>query len=132
MTANDEAEAFARTASAVTQAVTRALAQLEAVLAAQRRGIVALAAVGGIELPALPAPAPALDDQVPKDMSEGTPASEAQDDPAGLARAALYQVAAHAIGMALHNAVTAQQHLNVLGQAVAAQAAARVLAGRGE
>nr|WP_276604032.1 RebB family R body protein [Nannocystis pusilla] len=65
-------------------------------------------------------------------MTEGAPTGAAAGDPAGLARAALYQVAAHAIGMALHNAVAAQQQLSVLGQAVAAQAAARVLAGRGE
>ncbi|MFZ6182440.1 RebB family R body protein [Nannocystis pusilla] len=132
MTATDEAEAFARTATAVTSAVTQAIAQLEAVLAAQRRGIVALAACGGLELPTLPVSAPALSEDVPKDMSEGAPTSAAGGDPAGLARAALYQVAAHAIGMALHNAVAAQQQLSVLGQAVAAQAAARVLAGRGE
>jgi hypothetical protein len=130
VTASDEAEAFARTAAAVTSAVTQAIAQLEAVLAAQRRGIVALAATGGLELPATPAGVSALEDNVPKDMSERAPVSAAQGDPAGLARAALYQVAAHAIGMALHNAVAAQQHLNVLGQAVAAQVAARVLAGR--
>lgn len=132
MTAIDEAEAFARTASAVTSAVTQAIAQLEAVLAAQRRGIVALAACGGLELPTLPLDASVLSEPAPKDMSEGASNGGTQGDPAGLARAALYQVAAHAIGMALHNAVAAQQQLSVLGQAVAAQAAARVLAGRGE
>ncbi|MFY0537479.1 hypothetical protein [Nannocystis pusilla] len=81
MTAIDEAEAFARTATAVTSAVTQAIAQLEAVLAAQRRGIVALAACGGLELPMLPVSAPALSEDVSKDMSEGASMGAAGEIP---------------------------------------------------
>lgn len=128
--ARDEAEAFARAAAAVTSTVAQVLAQFDSVLAAQRHGIVALAAAGGVDMPAIAPSVIAV--PAPADMSESSPSQDAAHDPTGLARAALYQVATQAIALALFNAVTAQQHLNLLGQAVATQAAARVLAGRGE
>lgn len=126
MATEHDGQELARTAAAVTAAVSGALAQLEAVLAAQRRGIVALAAVGKLEVE-LPSVAP-IEVNVPKDMPRG--ADDRGGDAAGLAGAALCHAAAHAIGLALYNAVAAQQQLQVLAQAVTAQAAARVLAER--
>ncbi|MCY1057315.1 RebB family R body protein [Nannocystis sp. SCPEA4] len=125
--ANDhERDEFARTAAAATAAVSGTLAQLEAVLAAQRRGIVALAAAGGVELPSLTG----VSGDVSKDMAVGTCPGGLEGDSTGLAAAMVRHTAAHAICLALYNAVAAQQQLNVLAQAVTAQVAARALAGR--
>jgi hypothetical protein len=126
MTNDHEGHEFARTAAAATAAVSGALAQLEAVLAAQRRGIVALAAAGGVELPSLPA----VNVDVPKDMANGACPEGLDGDSTGVAAAMVRHTAAHAISLALYNAVAAQQQLNVLAQAVTAQVAARALAGR--
>lgn len=126
---------FAGTVGAVTQAVAAALAQLEAVLAVQRREIVALAATGG--RPPVEArsrgsadPAAAVEAVLKSMPGETCPEGAAAGEPGAVAQAAIVHAAAHAITLALYNTVAAQQQLNVLAQAVTAQAAAAVLGAR--
>lgn len=51
-----------------------------------------------------------------------TAAQHAVAEAPALAMSTLYQAAAHSLGLAMQNAVTAQQQLNVLGQSVTSQA----------
>jgi killing trait domain-containing protein len=129
-----EAANFAREVRAIGDACAAVLAQLDEVLAAQRRGVLALAAASGVDgdavaavqrntlgaEPAAPAP--------PPPASPAAGACAPADSPPAVAIAALYHSAALSISLAFHNAVAAQQMLGVLAQAVVAQGAAKLLA----
>ena len=128
-----EAADFAREVRAIGDACAAVLAQLDEVLAAQRRSVLALAAAAGIDgdavaavqrntLGAEPA-APAL----PAPASPAAGAYAPAGAPPAVAITALYHSAALSISLAFHNAVAAQQMLGVLAQAVVAQGAAKLL-----
>jgi hypothetical protein len=122
---------FARDVRAIGDACAAVLAQLDEVLAAQRRGVLALAAAAGIDgdtvaalrrdalvaAPAAPAP--------PASAVAG--AGAVTDSPPAVAIAALCHSAALSISLAFHNAVASQQMLGILAQAIVAQGAAKLL-----
>ncbi|MEZ4451539.1 MAG: RebB family R body protein [Nannocystaceae bacterium] len=124
---------FPGTARAVGAAVAQVMGDLAAVLSAQRRDLVDLAARGGAPSGSSDGPdaAKRIDPAAARDLSQGTGSTDAAahatvDDPEALACGAVYQAAAHAIALAFANAVAAQQ-LDVLGQAITAKAAVQRL-----
>ncbi len=138
-----EAESFARDIRLIGEACAATLARLDETLAAQRRGVLALAAVAGVDVEALEAPGRAPVTPEPEgsagamgkagamgdagaSASSAVESASASASPA-IARAALYQSAALSMSHALHNAVAAQQHLGVLAQAIVAQGAVKLL-----
>lgn len=131
-----DAAGFARDVRAIGDACTAVLAQLDEALVAQRRGVLALAAVAGIDERTAAAlsratlgPEPGLRAPVVTSADAADTAIDPNAETAPtLATAAIYQSAALSISLAFHNAVAAQQMLGVLAQAIVAQGAAKILA----
>jgi killing trait domain-containing protein len=120
-------------------AVAEVLTKLNEVSAQQQRGILQLVVDARMACEAMKGSSPESKSASLPPIEPGQPVAPAEkpgvpaatsahpDEVRARALAFVYEAAAQAIGMALHNAVANQQQLNTLGQAALSQSAVLVL-----